>query len=82
VARRPDFRQECDFKDFKCGGFGWQHEKRQDAGRVERLWLAMAVAMVCVVSLDTQAKGPSINKVIIDIESDAVILFRLFPERP
>jgi len=48
---------ECGFKDFKRGGFGWQHEKMQDAGRVERLWLAMAVAMVWMVSLGIQAES-------------------------
>lgn len=46
----------CGFKDVKSGGFGWQHEKMQDAGRVERLWLAMAVAMVWMLSLGTQAE--------------------------
>ncbi len=48
---------ECGFKDFKRGGFGWHHEKMQDAGRVERLWLAMAVAMVWMVSLGIQAES-------------------------
>lgn len=48
---------ECGFKDFKRGGFGWHHEKMHDAGRVERLWLAMAVAMVWMVSLGTQAEN-------------------------
>jgi hypothetical protein len=48
---------ECVFKDFKRGCFGWQHEKMLDAGRVERLWLAMAVAMVWMVSLGTQAES-------------------------
>jgi len=48
---------ECGFKDFKRGAFGWHHEKMQDAGRVERLWLAMAVAMVWMVSLGTQAES-------------------------
>jgi hypothetical protein len=43
----------------KRGGFGWHHEKMQDAGRVERLWLAMAVAMVWVVSLGIQAESQS-----------------------
>ncbi|HEX6551877.1 MAG TPA: transposase [Ktedonobacteraceae bacterium] len=37
---------EAGFKDVKRGGLGWHHSKMQDAGRVERLWLAMAVAMV------------------------------------
>ena len=40
---------ECGFKDCKRGGFGWHHEKMHDAGRVERLWLAMAVAMVFLI---------------------------------
>src|SRR2546421_2889545 len=48
---------ECGFKDFKRGGFGWHHEKMQDAERVERLWLAMAVATVWIVSLGTQAES-------------------------
>jgi Transposase DDE domain len=48
---------ECGFKDIKSGGFGWQHEKMQDAGRVERLWLAMSVALVWMVSLGTQAES-------------------------
>src|SRR5215468_3199380 len=49
--------RECGFKDFKSGGFGWHHEKMQDAGRVERLWLAMAVAMVWMVSLGIKAES-------------------------
>jgi hypothetical protein len=46
---------EVGFKDLKRGGLGWHHSKMQDAGRVERLWLAMAVAMVWMVSLGSQA---------------------------
>ncbi len=46
---------EAGFKDVKRGGFGWHHSKMQDAGRVERLWLAMAVAMVWMVGLGSQA---------------------------
>jgi hypothetical protein len=37
---------EAGFKDVKRGGLGWHPSLMQDAGRVERLWLAMAVAMV------------------------------------
>ena len=50
---------ECGFKDFKRGGFGWHHEKMHDASRVERLWLAMAVAMVWLVGLGAQAESQS-----------------------
>lgn len=46
---------EAGFKDSKSGGLGWHHSKMHDAGRVERLWLAMAVAMVWMVSLGSQA---------------------------
>lgn len=46
---------EAGFKDVKRAGLGWHHSKMQDAGRVERLWLAMAVAMVWMVSLGSQA---------------------------
>src|SRR5437588_450797 len=37
------------------GAWGWHRSLMQDAGRVERLWLAMAVAMGCQVSLGSQA---------------------------
>jgi hypothetical protein len=45
---------ECLFKDIKRGGFGWHHTKMQDPQRVERLWLAIAVAMVWLVSVGGQ----------------------------
>lgn len=48
---------EAGFKDVKRGGWGWQHSKMQDASRVERLWLAMAVAMVWTVSVGSQAES-------------------------
>jgi hypothetical protein len=47
---------EAGFKDVKRGGIGWHHSKMQDAGRVERLWLAYAVALVWTVSLGSQAE--------------------------
>ncbi len=46
---------EAGFKDFKRGGWGWQHSKMDQASRVERLWLAMAVALVWTVRLGSQA---------------------------
>ena len=48
---------EAGFKDVKRGGWGWHHSKMQDASRVERLWLAMAVAMVWTVSVGSQAES-------------------------
>jgi hypothetical protein len=45
---------ETGYKDFKRGLWGWHHSKMQDARRVERLWLAMAVAQVWTVSVGCQ----------------------------
>jgi hypothetical protein len=52
---------EAGFKDLKRGGWGWHHSKMQDASRVERLWLAMAVAMVWTVRLGSQADSQLIT---------------------
>ncbi|HZT99004.1 MAG TPA: transposase [Ktedonobacteraceae bacterium] len=46
---------EAGFKDVKRGGLGWHHCKMRDAGRVERLWLAMAVAMVWMIGVGSHA---------------------------
>ncbi len=48
---------EAGFKDVKRGGWGWHHTKMQEASRVERLWLAMAGAMVWTVSVGSQAES-------------------------
>ena len=47
---------ETGFKDFKRGLWGWHHSKMQEASRVERLWLAMAVAQLWTVSVGCQAE--------------------------
>ena len=47
---------EGGFKDFKRGLWGWHHSKMLEASRVERLWLAMAVAQLWTVSLGCQAE--------------------------
>ena len=51
---------EGGFKDLKRGAWGWHHSKMVNAHRVERLWLAMAVALVWTISLGSQAEhdGP------------------------
>lgn len=46
---------EAGFKDLKRGGWGWHHSKMREANRVERLWLAMAVAFVWTVAVGSQA---------------------------
>jgi len=47
---------ETGYKDFKRGLWGWHHSKMQQAGRVERLWLALAVAQVWTVSVGCQVE--------------------------
>jgi hypothetical protein len=47
---------ESGYKDFKRGLWGWHHSKMQEASRVERLWLAMAVAQLWTVSIGCQAE--------------------------
>ena len=47
---------ETGFKDFKRGLWGWHHSKMQTASRVERLWLAMAVAQIWTVSVGCMAE--------------------------
>src|SRR3989441_4127836 len=46
---------EAGFKDVKRGGLGWHHSKMRDAGRVERLWLAVAGAVGGVVGVGRHA---------------------------
>lgn len=45
---------ECLFKDIKRGGLGWHHTKMTDPKRAERLWLAIAVATLWLVSVGGQ----------------------------
>ncbi len=47
---------EGGFKDIKRGGWGWQHTKMLDTRRVERLWLAMAVATLWTVAVGGAAE--------------------------
>jgi hypothetical protein len=42
---------ECGFKDTKRGGWQWQQTKMTDPARASRLWLAIAVATLWVVSV-------------------------------
>ena len=45
---------ECGYKDFKGGGWQWQWSRTTDAGRMARLWLAMALASLLVLVLGSQ----------------------------
>lgn len=54
---RMRFWIEGGFKDQKRGGWQWHHTKMEDPRRAERVWLAMAVATVWVVSVGGQAEA-------------------------
>ena len=45
---------ECLLKDIKRGGLGWHQTKMTDPKRAERLWLALAVATLWLVSVGGQ----------------------------
>lgn len=48
---------ECSYRDLKSDGWQWQNTRLQDPQRAERLWLAMSVAMLWVVTLGTHNDG-------------------------
>lgn len=47
---------ECGFKRLKRGGWQWQQTRMRDPARAERLWLALAVATLWVVSVGGAAE--------------------------
>ena len=48
---------EVGFKQFKRGGWQWQHSKMTDPRRVERYWMVMAVATLWTVSMGGQGEA-------------------------
>ena len=48
---------EQGFKDLKRGGWQWQGTRMTDPSRVERLWLALAVATLWLVRVGGEAEG-------------------------
>lgn len=57
---------ECGFKDGKRGGWNWQRCRCQDPHRLERLWLALAVATLMAVGMgaerETQEPPPCLEQ--------------------
>ncbi|MFV9506147.1 MAG: transposase [Oscillochloridaceae bacterium umkhey_bin13] len=47
---------ECGYKDMKRGGWHWEQTKMTNPARAERLWLALAVATLLVVSVGVHAE--------------------------
>ena len=48
---------EAQFKDLKRGGWQWQRTHMTDPERAQRLWLVLAVALLCSLSLGNQAES-------------------------
>lgn len=48
---------EHGFKDAKRGGFHWEHTKMTDPRRATRLWLVIALATLCSLSVADTADG-------------------------
>lgn len=48
---------EQGFKDIKRGGFNWQRTRIEDPVRLERVWLAMALAMLWILEVGAQAEA-------------------------
>lgn len=48
---------ECGFKDGKRGGWNWQRCRSLQPDRVERLWLAMAVATLAAVGVGAEREA-------------------------
>jgi hypothetical protein len=47
----------CSYKDMKRGGWHWEQTKMTDPRRAERVWLAMALATLWVVSVGCHAEA-------------------------
>lgn len=47
---------ECSYRDYKSDGWQWHNTRLQDPKRAERLWLAMLVAMLWMMTLGSQTQ--------------------------
>lgn len=53
---------EQGFKDIKRGGFHWQRTRMQDPARVERLWLALALALLWTLEVGAAAEALEVGR--------------------
>jgi len=58
---------ECGFKVIKRGGWQWQHTRMTDPARADRLWLALAVATLWVISTGDALEQDLVVPVIRDL---------------
>lgn len=57
---------ECSYRDVKSDGFGWHKTRLRQPERAERHWLAMAIAMLWMVTLGGQQEKSSEEQLISD----------------
>ena len=60
---------ECSYRDVKSDGFGWQRTRLKQPDRAERHWLAMAVAMLWMVTLGGEQELASNETLVSDRSS-------------
>lgn len=72
---------ECGFKDAKRGGWHWEQTKMRDPRRAERLWLAMAVATLWVVSVGCRAEVTQPVPLLDDLPMQHIARRRALPGR-
>lgn len=58
---------ECSDKDMKRGGWHWEQTKMTDPARAERIWLAMALATLLVISVGMHAEATTPLPVLDDL---------------
>ena len=58
---------ECSYRDVKSDGFGWHKTRLQQPDRAERHWLAMAVAMLWVITLGGEQELASDEILVSDV---------------
>jgi hypothetical protein len=76
-----DHTIEGGFKDMKRGGWQWQQTKMTDPARAERLWLALAVATLWVISVgsDLEVEPPA---TVVEVPDLQALLGRRAPIQP
>ena len=50
---------ECSYRDIKSDGWQWHRTRLTEPGRAERQWLAMAVALLWTLTMETEDTPPS-----------------------
>lgn len=81
---------EQGFKDFKRGGFHWQRTRMTDPARVERLWLALSLALLWTLEVGAEFEvlevgcvdPPESRHHSLTVRGQILILARLLSDTP